>query len=498
MLGWAVVRAFAFCALAAAASAAVESRTTKEWDVVVVGGGLGGLSAAATVAAQQELFGPVVVLEQMHLGGYASSYVRDGYRFEAALHLFCDADYLARLGSPSSNVSWITVDPIWRVVFPDGSDFSAPANQTKHVELLKERFPDDTTCVDCFIRGPQGQAQSLQALLDSCCTNSVQKAYLASLWGFSGQVPALMDASTYLGVWQCYASLGASYPVGGAISITNTLAGAIQASGGTLIAGSPAGMVSNILVEKTANGTRVAAVQTADGTVHTAKAIVVNANIPGALQMIGSDNFPNKPYYHKWTTAPATVQLVTLNIAVKNKTVLAPLRGVHTTFFNYAWDYPDIRSAADGGYLCVTDYTSSDPSCAPEGGGVLSATTCPSVDVTTMSDDDAVEAYYNVLTKTLLGKLEATMPGFVDAIDFYFISGADACYSYTLNPHGDPYGYDATVGATRPFNQVPWVHGLYWASGWTRPGYGMVATIASGVFAGNMLAGDRATTPVSR
>ncbi len=65
----------------------------KAYDCVVIGAGNGGLSAAAQLAAKGAR---VLLLEQHSLpGGFATSFVRGRFEFEAALHAFCD------IGSPT-------------------------------------------------------------------------------------------------------------------------------------------------------------------------------------------------------------------------------------------------------------------------------------------------------------------------------------------------------------------------------------------------------------
>ena len=74
-------------------------RTTQQqlkgaYDCVVVGAGNGGLSAAAQLAAK----GVKVLLLEQHTvpGGFATSFVRGRFEFEASLHQFCD------IGSPTA------------------------------------------------------------------------------------------------------------------------------------------------------------------------------------------------------------------------------------------------------------------------------------------------------------------------------------------------------------------------------------------------------------
>ena len=75
------------------ADTAVQQRIQERYDCVIIGAGNGGLAAAAQLAAA----GARVLLLEQHTvpGGFATSFVRGRFEFEAALH------QLADVGSPT-------------------------------------------------------------------------------------------------------------------------------------------------------------------------------------------------------------------------------------------------------------------------------------------------------------------------------------------------------------------------------------------------------------
>jgi phytoene dehydrogenase-like protein len=100
-------------------------KTAAAYDCVVIGAGNGGLGAAAQLAAKGA---KVLLLEQHTLpGGFASSFVRGRFEFEAALHEFCD------VGSPTAKGSvrqfledelgiyldWVEVPEAYRMILTD-------------------------------------------------------------------------------------------------------------------------------------------------------------------------------------------------------------------------------------------------------------------------------------------------------------------------------------------------------------------------------------------
>ena len=114
------------------------------YDAVVAGAGIGGLVCANLLAAS----GLDVLLVEQHymVGGYCSTFRRQGYIFDAGSHFY------PLLGNPQTitgklmrrmgvDTSWIAMDPVDHFHFPDGSRFSVPADFAGYLQRLKREFP---------------------------------------------------------------------------------------------------------------------------------------------------------------------------------------------------------------------------------------------------------------------------------------------------------------------------------------------------------------------
>jgi 1-hydroxy-2-isopentenylcarotenoid 3,4-desaturase len=94
-----------------------------DFDVIVIGAGCGGLTAGALLAAPGRR---VVVIDQKDaLGGCASSFDRDGYRFDVGASIFEVIEPLARtfaaLGTTvADEIDLIRCDRSFAVVLRDG------------------------------------------------------------------------------------------------------------------------------------------------------------------------------------------------------------------------------------------------------------------------------------------------------------------------------------------------------------------------------------------
>src|SRR5690349_7555490 len=134
-------------------------RGLREWnpdssyDAVVVGAGVGGLVCANLLARA----GLRVLLVEQHymVGGYCSTFRRQGYTFDAATHFY------PLLGNPATltggllrelgiKTEWVKMDPVDHFHFPDASSFSVPADFDQYLAKLKAEFPDEANALDQF------------------------------------------------------------------------------------------------------------------------------------------------------------------------------------------------------------------------------------------------------------------------------------------------------------------------------------------------------------
>jgi phytoene dehydrogenase-like protein len=122
----------------------------ESYDVVIVGAGNGGLTAATQLALEGV---KVLLLEQHNLpGGFATSFVRGRFEFEATLHELCDFGPRNNQGSIRKlfendlnlDVEFVEIPEAFRLICTDKDDpidIIVPFGTTNFVEVIEKAVP---------------------------------------------------------------------------------------------------------------------------------------------------------------------------------------------------------------------------------------------------------------------------------------------------------------------------------------------------------------------
>jgi all-trans-retinol 13,14-reductase len=263
------------------------------WDAIVIGSGIGGLSAAALLS----IYGDkrVLVLERHYVaGGYTHVFHRHGYEWDVGLH------YIGEVQQEDSMLrrafDTITDGQLEWAPMPDVYDRLLIANRTydfvSGIERFRDRmkgyFPEDSAAIDGYIAAVQAVQKAVDPyfmekaipgpiafligrflrkpflrwanrttadVLRSLTKNEELIGVLAGQWGDYGLPPSQSSFAVHAIIAHHYFE-GASYPVGGASRIAETVAAVVERSGGKIVVNAE---VAAILVQrKKAVGVRMA------------------------------------------------------------------------------------------------------------------------------------------------------------------------------------------------------------------------------------------------
>ena len=240
------------------------------YDAVVIGAGIGGLASAALLARA----GLRVLLVEQHymVGGYCSTFRRQGYVFDAATHFY------PLLGNPETitgrllqdlgvSTGWIKMDPVDHFHLPDGTRFTVPADFETYRTRLDEMFPQESASLREFFalvrtaylggllqhfrwrdtgRGTDLDALTVRDVLDRSFRDERLKLLLTADCPHWGSPPCrtsfVFDSMLRLSYF-----LGNYYPQGGSQAFADALALRVTMHGGEILMGTA---VTRILVHR--------------------------------------------------------------------------------------------------------------------------------------------------------------------------------------------------------------------------------------------------------
>ena len=255
----------------------------ERWDALVIGSGIGGLTAAALLA--KEAGKKVLVLERHYTpGGYTHAFDRPGYSWDVGVHYIGECensaspvraafDYLS-----DHQLRWQPLPDVYDRAMIAGSTFEFPTGESRLRDQLLSYFPKEELAIDRYLEAvnaarrasgayfaekaiPRPASWIAGGIMRSSFLRWAERTTLAVLceftgnqeligvltaqWGDYGLPPAQSSFGIHAMIAAHYFN-GASYPVGGASRIAETIAPAIERHGGKIVVSAE---VEEVLVE---------------------------------------------------------------------------------------------------------------------------------------------------------------------------------------------------------------------------------------------------------
>jgi all-trans-retinol 13,14-reductase len=331
------------------------------WDAIVIGSGIGGLTAAALLSKHAGK--KVLVLEQHYTaGGYTHSFHRPGYVWDVGVH------YVGEMQDPASPVraafdhitegklQWQAMPDVYDRVVIGGRTFDFPTGLERLRSQLKRYFPADATAIDRylaavksaqrasglyfaekaiprpvarlagrFMRAPflRWASQTTRDVLLQFTNNEELIGVLTGQWGDYGLPPAQSSFGIHAIVASHYFN-GASYPVGGAARIAETIAPLIERNGGQVVVSAD---VKEIMVD---NG-KALGVRMADGREFRADTVISDAGARNTFERLVREP---QPILDELRPIPGSMAHLSLYVGLKYSAAELGLNGTNL------WIYP--------------------------------------------------------------------------------------------------------------------------------------------------------------
>lgn len=454
----------------------------KSYDVVVVGAGIGGLVCGAFLAKKGK---KVLVVEQHSLpGGYCTSFKRNGFIFDSAVHHIGGCGRYSIVGrclkELGLEMDFFRLDPMDSLFFPSFS-IDIPAHLEDYITLLEKRYREeriekffqdfirlyraiinesvDSPTLSRYSRLTYGE------MLDSYFENEELKSVLAGQWGYLGSPAPEVSSIGMCQMLVNYLRDGAYYPRGGTQRFADGFARALADSGGELLLSCKA---EEILLQ----GKRARGVRLEESGEVLADCVVSNVDTRQTFFNLIREGV-DREYLGKIKDMKESPSYFLLYLGLGPE---VDLRGFRRGFYhgpNNQWKY-------------ISAPTKVDPSLAPPGRQIITVVATLEERYEEVKDWKALK---DRLTKDTINYLEGIVPNLSKHIEVIEAATPKTLERYTLNSRGAAYGWAVTLeqtGTGRLGNRTP-IENLYLAGHWTNPGPGICAVVSSGWRVANLI-----------
>jgi phytoene dehydrogenase-like protein len=457
------------------------------WDAIVIGSGIGGLTAAALLSKHASR--KVLVLERHYTaGGYTHSFHRPGYSWDVGVH------YVGELQDPASPLraafdhltggalEWAPMPDVYDRIVMGNRTFDFPTGLERLRARLKDYFPSEAAAIDGYLAAVQSAqkasglyfaekaipraaarlagrfmrapflrwaSQSTLDVLHRFAHNPELIAVLTAQWGDYGLPPAQSSFGIHAIVASHYFN-GASYPVGGAARIAETIAPLIERNGGQIVVSAD---VEQIIVE---NG-KAAGVKMSDGREFHAGVVISDAGARNTFERLVRQP---QPIIEDLRRLPGSLAHLSLYVGVKQTALDLGLTGTNL------WIYPSSEPDHDANLARFMN----DPS-APFPVVYISFPSAKDPDFERKYPDratleavafvpyewfspwensrwkkrgDEYDAFKQTFAERLQQELERAVPTVAGKIDHAELSTPLTTRHFMNYPHGEAYGLAAT------------------------------------------------------
>ena len=492
-----------------------------DYDVIVIGAGLGGLSLGALMAKRGRK--TLIVEQSPRVGGYCSTFERDGFRFDLGASIIEIIDVIEgcfkELGTSVFNeVEMVPLEPIYTIKFKDSTEMRYPTSKEETAEEFRKISPRDA-------EGWLKYADYMQGFLDTALTGfflepantlgdmlkmflktpkllsymplfnmnyqdviskyfshpKIQEA-LAFQSNFMGLPPELCPGHMTMLPWAEHT--GFYYSKGGMIAIPEALRKIGERNGMEIMLDTE---VKSLLIQ---NG-RAEGVTLSSGEQISAGVVVSNINAKSLyFDLVGEEHLGSMARKGLKSLQPSTAALM-LYLGLDSKPELSSHHTLCTlpmdALNDYYWNVYKQGKIPDEQFGLISWTSLSDPDNAPKGNhSVVMTLACPN-DLATDSWDAVRE---RVIDETIAFMSKTYVPGLKNQVKTAILGTPDDYERNLLAPQGAIYMFHqdaATSTVFRPASRSKSIRGLYLTGASTHPGGGIPSVMASGLIAAELI-----------
>ena len=449
------------------------------YDVIVIGAGNGGLSAACRILNAGKT---CLVCEKHNIpGGFATSFVRGRFEFEASLHEFNGIGTPEKPGSArllfdelgvSDKIEWIQLENAYRLISKkEGYDFTMPFGEEAFIKANAAVHPDGERIVREFlalckqIRDAMSYLSAAKGRPDpkvmmekypdylACGSYSVNEAFealgypqeivdnLNSYWCYLGADGNNLSFLHYANMLYSYISNGATIPKYRSHELSMALEERIHELGGDIWFNSE---VTKILTDA---GGHVCGIRLKDGREIGTRHVVADVS-PHVVygKLMDSEAVPEKARkltnFRKLAGRGFTVFLG-LNRSAEELGITDHNYFIYDTADSVT-QYESMKIIGQTAAQATVCLNNADPECSPPGTAILYMTTLFTDDVWSGVKEEDYYKLKNEIAAAMIRRFEeATGTQIAGHIEEIAIATPETYARYCGHPQGTVYGYES-------------------------------------------------------
>jgi prolycopene isomerase len=464
-----------------------------DYDAIIIGAGVGGLVCGCYLAKAGMKV--LIVEKNKKVGGYCTSFKREGFSFDAAAHALGSCRQDGRIGIILRDLKLdkrieITRSEISDIIITPDYKISFKSNINETINDLQETFPNHFKEIKAFFEFIKDTSfstlllklrnKSFADLLSEYFKDPRLNAILGVVLGNIGLPPSKASAFSSVNLYREHILDGGYYPKGGMQSFSNALAEYFKDSGGELF-------LDRLVIKIKIKDGIIKGILLEDNSFISSKYIVSNCDaMQTFIKLIGTRNLKISFLEKLRQMSPSpSVFLVYLGI---NRELQATLERCASLWYLPHYNLEDaysntfIKNIKRINESVISTFPTTfssfhDQSLAPFGSESIRL----GFNVTSSIDDwrnfDRLE-----LADWLIKKIQNIIPNLSSSIVIKEIATPLTLYNYSLNTQGAMYGWASTLSQANS-SLLPSQTSLdnlfitgHWTTQWT--GQGGVSSVA--------------------
>jgi len=447
-----------------------------KYDVIIIGAGIGGLVCGCYLAKAG--LKTLIVEKNNRVGGYCSSFKRNGFTFNSSVHsltncrkggildtIFCELGLYKLIEIKRSEYPDLIITPDHKIHFYNETE--------KTIAELQQNFPGERQAIRMFfnsiIESSMVQLffslkdKTFEELLNSYFKDYRLKAIFKALLGYIGMPSSVTSAFTAIALYKEFVIEGRYFVKNGVQHLSDALLAIFKDNGGRILFSTK---VEKIRIKKD----KVEGVVVNKNSFIEARYVVSNCDMKQTfLELVDDTHLSNTFIMQlKRRSVCPSAFLVYLGLDTKLKQIPEKF---YSLWYLSSYNIDDlylkifnkkIHYALESILCCFSSL--SDPSLAPKDKNNISL-------YLRAAFDDKTEYWDSIkfsLAESLIKKIEDVIPNLSKNIIVKEIATPNTFYKFTLNNNGSTNGWAPTLSQFHEMNERDYfINGLFFVGHWS-------------------------------